>query len=79
MVDDGTPFPVSADPELFYTPSTHPGTFVPHAWVEHDKQQVSTTDIVGHGKFGLIVGAGGWAWKDAAARVSEELGVEIRF
>lgn len=78
VVSDGTPFPSSPDPELFYKPSTHPGTFVPHAWVEHEKQQVSTTDIVGHGKFALIVGIGECAtWSAAAEKVSTELGLDI--
>lgn len=78
VVNDGTPFPeYTRDPELHYHRTTHPGAYVPHAWVELDRKQVSTIDITGKGRFSLIVGLGGKAWADAAAKVGAELGIDL--
>ncbi|MEU0265115.1 FAD-dependent monooxygenase [Nocardioides sp. NPDC006303] len=78
VVDDGTPFPeYTRDPLLYYHPTTHPGGYLPHAWIEHERRQISTLDLAGHGRFCLIVGIGGEPWAEAAAEVSEELGVEL--
>ena len=78
VVGDGTPFPVSErDPELYYEPTTHPGAYLPHAWVERDRERVSTLDLAGHGRFCLIVGVGGEPWKVAAREVAAELGIEL--
>lgn len=78
VVDDGTSFPTpTRDPELFYHPTTHPGGYLPHAWVEHDHRKVSTLDLVGHGGYSLIVGVGGQAWADAAEKIAAELGIEL--
>ncbi|KAL2783615.1 2,4-dichlorophenol 6-monooxygenase [Aspergillus keveii] len=77
VLADG-PFPKRVrDPILYYEPTTHPGGYMPHAWVEYEKRLVSTLDIVGHGRFGLIVGAAGKAWIPAAAQVSQELGIDL--
>ena len=78
VVSDGTPFPEpTRDPEVYYHPTTHPGAYLPHAWVELDRKSVSTLDAAGNGKFCLIVGIGGEPWVKAAAAVSLELGVEL--
>ena len=78
VVDDGTPYPeLQRDPVLYYQPTTHPGGYLPHAWVEHDCQKVSTLDLAGHGRFCLIVGIGGQPWIQAAATISAELGIEL--
>ncbi|WZH46686.1 FAD binding domain-containing protein [Fusarium acuminatum] len=78
VVDDGTPFPeYERDPVLFYHPTTHPGAHIPHAWIELNKKRISVLDIFEHGCFGLVVGIGGEAWKEAAAVVSQELGVKL--
>ncbi|KEF51585.1 uncharacterized protein A1O9_12220 [Exophiala aquamarina CBS 119918] len=78
VIDDGTPFrPHTRDPTLYYEPTTHPGAFLPHAWLEYEKRRVSTLDVLKYGKFGLIVGIGGTPWASAAVKVSEELGVEL--
>ncbi|KAJ9602184.1 hypothetical protein H2200_013304 [Cladophialophora chaetospira] len=75
---DGTPFPpLTQDPVLCYEPTTHPGAYLPHAWLEVDKKPVSTLDILEHGHFGLIVGIGGDAFNSAAETVSGELNVRI--
>lgn len=78
MISDGTVAPEpSRDPELYYEPTTRPGAYLPHAWVEHDRTLVSTLDLVGHSRFSLIVGIGGQAWEDAATTLSAELGIEL--
>ena len=78
VIDDGTPFPPhQRDPVLYYEPTTHPGAYLPHAWVQHEQRQISTIDIVEHGKFGLLVGIGGKPWEAAAATVSKELDFEV--
>jgi 2,4-dichlorophenol 6-monooxygenase len=78
VLDDGTPFPQpSRDPELFYHPTTHPGARMPHAWVQHGTEMVSTLDLAGHGRFSLLVGIGGEPWREAAEKVAVELDLEI--
>lgn len=78
VLDDGTPFPLpSRDPELFYHPTTHPGARLPHAWVQHETEMVSTLDLAGHGRFSLLVGIGGEPWREAAGKVAAELDLEI--
>ncbi|KAL2689098.1 hypothetical protein Neosp_003150 [[Neocosmospora] mangrovei] len=78
VIEDGTPFPPrKRDPVLYYEPTTHPGAYLPHAWVEHKHQRLSTLDIIQHGSFGLLIGIGGRPWEDAAKRVSEETGLDL--
>ena len=79
VVEEGTPFPepIEGDRELHYRPTTHPGSSLPHAWIEHKGKKMSVLDLVGHGQLALIVGVGGQAWARAAAEVSAELGVEL--
>jgi 2,4-dichlorophenol 6-monooxygenase len=78
IADDGTPFPQpQRDPVLYYQPTTHPGAYLPHAWVEHHQRKVSTLDLAGHGRFCLVVGIGGQPWIDAAAVLRDELGIEL--
>ncbi|KAF5962366.1 2,4-dichlorophenol 6-monooxygenase [Fusarium bulbicola] len=78
VVDDGTPFPeYDQDPVLFYHPTTHPGAYVPHAWIELNQKRISVLDNFEHGSFGLVVGIGGKPWEEAAAVVSKELGVKL--
>lgn len=78
VVKDGEPLPEpKRDPELHYEPTTHPGAYLPHAWVECDKRRISTLDLAGGDAFSLFVGIGGKPWAEAAARVSAEFGIEI--
>ncbi|KAM0231202.1 hypothetical protein ACHAP5_011142 [Fusarium lateritium] len=78
VVDDGTPFPeYERDPVLFYHPTTHPGAYIPHAWIEIDKKRISVLDIFEHGSFGLVVGIGGKPWEEAAAIIRQELGIHL--
>src|SRR5260370_40324692 len=72
------PFPpYRRDPELFSQPTTHPGAYLPHAWVQHGHDWISTIDLARYDRFTLITGIGGEPWIEAAAKVSEALNVEI--
>jgi putative polyketide hydroxylase len=53
-----------------------PGTRVPHVWVQHGGQRVSTLDLLGR-SFTLLAGDDGAAWAEAAAGASAALGVPI--
>jgi 2,4-dichlorophenol 6-monooxygenase len=78
VVHDGTPFPpLQRDPVLYYEPTTHPGAYLPHAWVQYSGRLISTLDIPEHGSFGLLVGIGGGPWGPAAAKTSQMLGVKL--
>ncbi len=52
-----------------------PGTRVPHLWLERQGQRISTLDLL-DGRFVLLAGTGGTAWK-AAAAVAEKLGIAL--
>ena len=78
VVEDGTPFPEHRrDEALYYEPTTHPGGYMPHAWLEHQGERVSTIDLVGHGSYRLIVGLDGNAWAAAAGVAAAELGIDL--
>lgn len=79
VVGDGTEFPpYERDPELYYHPTTYPGAFLPHTWIEHGGRRMSTLDLARGGRFALLTGPGGEEWLKVAASVGEEMGVEIR-
>ncbi|KXF51373.1 2,4-dichlorophenol 6-monooxygenase [Rhodococcus sp. SC4] len=78
VVPDGTAEPeYTRDRELYYHPTTHPGAPLPHTWLEHDGQRISTLDLVGNGSFTLITGIGGDGWLRAAEKVAGELSIPI--
>ncbi|WP_374636644.1 FAD-dependent oxidoreductase [Paracoccus sp. (in: a-proteobacteria)] len=78
VVPDGTPEPeFTRDAELYYHPTTWPGARLPHVWVDHDGQRISSIDLGGKGRFVLLTGPGGEAWRDAAADVAARLGIEL--
>lgn len=57
IVDDGTPWPSGErDPELYATPSTHPGAPVAHARIQRGNDAPSTIDIVGRGEYDDVYG-----------------------
>jgi 2,4-dichlorophenol 6-monooxygenase len=80
VAPDGASEPAPArDPELYYQPTTWPGATLPHAWLCRlsPGPRVSTLDIAGKGRFCLLIGHGGDAWRDAAAHLAARTGVEI--
>jgi 2,4-dichlorophenol 6-monooxygenase len=80
VVTDGQIEPAfTLDADLHYQPTTWPGARLPHTWVyrRDTGAEVSTLDLCGHGRFTLLTGLGGEAWLQAAAEVSQDLGLEI--
>jgi 2,4-dichlorophenol 6-monooxygenase len=67
-----------ADPDLHYRPNTRPGSPLPHAWVDHDSQRLSTLDLVGLAGWTLITGYDDDGWAEAAAEAGGSLGVSVR-
>lgn len=78
IVPDGTSRPAPArDPELYYEPSTVPGSRLPHVWVGDARNRISTLDLAPMTRFTLLTGIAGESWAQAAAKVSQELGVPL--
>lgn len=78
IIPDGTPWPEpERDPELYHQPTTHPGAPLPHAWLQHGTDRVSTLDLAGHGRFCLLTGIGGQPWEEAAAKAAAALGIDL--
>ena len=69
--------PYLRDPELYYHPTTYPGASIPHAWLEYERARISTLDLCGHGRFTLLTGIGGDAWRTAAESLRAELGIDL--
>lgn len=54
------------DPETHHQPTTRPGAKIPHAWVVgSDGRRRSTLDLVGRGRFAVLSGPSGTAWREA--------------
>lgn len=54
------------DRQLYLQATTRPGAKIPHAWlVGADGRRVSTLDLVGKGRFTVVTGIAGQAWKQA--------------
>jgi 2,4-dichlorophenol 6-monooxygenase len=78
VVSDGSVLPPPArDPELYYQPSTVPGSHLPHVWVGDASHKLSTLDLAPYGRFTLITGIAGSAWSVAGSAVSAALGVPL--
>ena len=78
IVSDGTSRPEpTRDPDLYYEPSTVPGAHLPHVWVGDQSSKLALMDVAPYSRFTLITGITGEAWTDAAARVGQELGIDL--
>jgi 2,4-dichlorophenol 6-monooxygenase len=78
IVSDGSRRPEPArDPELYYQPSTVPGSRLPHAWVGDATRKLSTLDLAPVTGFTLITGITGEAWVAAAEKAGRDLGVAL--
>lgn len=78
VVNDGSTRPApTRDPELYYHASTFPGACLPHAWLQRGQEKLSTLDLVGRGRFTLLTGVGGSAWRAAAQKVADTLGIAL--
>jgi 2,4-dichlorophenol 6-monooxygenase len=78
IVSDGSarPQPVR-DPELYFQPSTVPGSRLPHAWVGDAVRKLSTLDLAPMTRFTLITGIAGDAWVRATEKVARDLGIPL--
>jgi len=73
VVGDGTPTRSSGDEIRLYVPGTRPGAPLPHAPIEDaDGKRLSTLDLVTPGRFVLIAGEDGGAWRDAALALAKQ-------
>jgi 2,4-dichlorophenol 6-monooxygenase len=78
IVSDGSARPQPArDPELYYQPSTVPGSRLPHAWVGDNTRKLSTLDLAPVTRFTLITGIAGDAWVSATEKVARDLGIPL--
>jgi len=77
LVPDGSECPAADPMGGVYQPTTRPGHRLPHAWIHSGGKRMSTHDVVRLGDFGLIIGAEGQSWAEAAREVAEKLGVTI--
>ena len=78
VVPDGSAEPAyTRDPELYYHPTTWPGARLPHVWLGRDGRRISTHDLAGKGRFCLLTGIAGEHWAEAAAKVAQDLGLEL--
>ncbi len=79
IAGDGSSRPVpERDPELYYQPSTVPGSRLPHCWVGDSHSRLSTHDLTPMTRFTLLTGITGEAWVEAADKVSAALGVPLK-
>ena len=78
VVPDGTPPAETGDDVRLYVPGTRPGAPLPHAVIEDaDGRRLSTLDLVAPGRFVLIAGEEGAAWRDAALGLAGERGLPL--
>ncbi len=78
VVHDGSSYSENPrDPVLFHHPTTRPGARLAHARLQRGGSALSTLDLVDGLSFTLLTGRDGAAWRDAAERVSRELGIGI--
>ena len=78
IAGDGSKRPASTrDPELYYQPSTVPGSRLPHAWVGDHTRKLSSLDLAPMTRFTLITGIAGDAWVSATEKVARDLGVPL--
>lgn len=77
LVPDGTPVPRRDPTGRNYVPTTRPGVRLPHAWIAHGGDRISTHDLVPPDGFALITGRPGSPWEAAARTVFARAGVKL--
>jgi len=77
LAPDATPTPERDPLGQNYVPTTRPGHRLPHAWIERDGQRLSTLDLVRPGRWLVLTGAGGQAWRTAAQQLARRTGLPI--
>lgn len=74
ITGNGSVFVPTRDEALYYEATTIPGASLPHAWLGDGR---STLDITGRGRFTLLTGIGGAAWRDEVARLGADVDVVV--
>jgi len=79
VAPDATPTPLRDPLGQVYVPTTRPGHRLPHAWVEREGRRLSTLDLVRPGRWLLITGHDGGAWRRAAEQLirTTELPIDV--
>jgi 2,4-dichlorophenol 6-monooxygenase len=78
LVPDGTSPPIRDPMGSTYWPTTRPGHRLPHAWLNHGQERISTHDLTGNGdRFVLFTGASADRWIEAASHVERKYGLRI--
>ncbi|MFF3175865.1 FAD-dependent monooxygenase [Streptomyces sp. NPDC057900] len=76
--DDGTERPGQDPLGLDHVQDARPGSRLPHAWLRHGGQRVSTHHLhAGCGSFLLLSGAAGEPWLAAADELAQTRGVQV--
>lgn len=71
VLTEDTPEVWNRDPDLFLQATTRPGAKLPHTWlVDARGRRTSTLDVVGKGRFTLITGLAGQAWRNAVVKLA---------
>jgi 2,4-dichlorophenol 6-monooxygenase len=78
VIDDGSPPPRRDPMGAVYTPTSRPGSRLPHAWLHRHGARVSTQDLVPTNGFLLLTGVTGDGWVNAAENVAADEDVIIR-
>jgi 2,4-dichlorophenol 6-monooxygenase len=79
LVPDGSEPPPRDPMGSTYRPTTRPGHRLPHAWLEHNGERISTHDLTEVcAGFALITGPRGGQWAQAAQAAEEKYRVRIK-
>lgn len=80
LEDELDPRPLlEGDPVVEVQVITFPGSRLPHVWLDIPERGnlTSTLDLAGKGRFCLLTGVGGGAWRDAAKNIQKKHGIPI--
>lgn len=78
--DEAHPRPMlEGDPIVEVQVSTFPGSRLPHVWLDISERgdMTSTLDLAGKGRFCLLTGVEGGAWRDAAQKIQKDHGIPL--
>ncbi len=64
-------------PDLNVIMGVQAGRRLPHVWLTERQKRVSSLDLCARGRMTLLTGIAGSAWRDAAQRAGEQLGLKI--
>jgi 2,4-dichlorophenol 6-monooxygenase len=77
VTGDGSPPPPRDPTGHRYVQVARPGHRLPHAWLDRFGDPVATHQLLRPGRFLLLAGDQGEAWREAAEAVGDSIGVEL--